>query len=171
MQVKNLKRIAILSCVWSCAVALVASCGQQVNPSPQLEGKVPAANSRGDESTSEGAEVLRSSSELDRGAAGDPEPRQRISVFQSEIEPLALQRGGSARVVLPLNDDPAIADQIQSVSFSSESTALRGTTVQGRVLAVVVDGDAAEGRHEARILVQLGNGSIFSQPLLISVLP
>ena len=152
-------------------VTLVSACGQQVSPSLQLETVAPEASNGAAGRSSEALEPSRSSSELEIGAQRALEPRKRLNVFQSKIEPLALQRGGSARIVLPVSEDPGVVDQIQSISFSSTSSALRATTIQGRVLAVVVDSEAAEGRHEARILVQLGNGTIFSQPLAISVLP
>ncbi|MEY2988332.1 MAG: hypothetical protein RJB13_1853 [Pseudomonadota bacterium] len=168
---RKLNRDAVACCFWLLLSAQTVSCGRQTSPAPQLETKIPAVDERGSGSVSEGEETFRSSSELDKSLQEAPEPRQRLEIFQAKIEPLALQRGGSARIVLPLTDDPTVAAQIQSIAFSSASSALRGTSVQGRVLAVVVDGDAAEGRHDARILVQLGNGSIFSQPVAISVLP
>lgn len=151
------------------AVTLTVSCGQQPTPSLQLQSKGQGTKV-GDNRPAQ-TEVLRSSSELDAETQAQTAPRQRLEVFQSKIEPLALQKGGSARIVLPITDDPIVAEQIQSISFSSESSALRSTSVQGRVLVVAVEADAIEGRHDARILVQLENGSFFSQPLAISVLP
>lgn len=168
---RKLHRGAVESCFWICAVALVTSCGQQANPSLQLETKPPVGERGATNPVPEAADGLRSSSELDDVTQNPGGVRQRLEVFQGKIEPLALQKGGSARVVLPVSDDPSITEQIQSITFSSVSTALRSSAVQGRVLTVVVENDASEGRHDARIRVQLGNGAIFSQPLAISVLP
>lgn len=165
----KLYRSSVWDVVLVVALTLMVSCGQHPTPSLQLQPKG-QGDDVGDNRPAQ-TEVLRSSSELGAETQAQTAPRQRLEVFQFKIEPLALQKGGSARIVLPITDDPIVAEQIQSISFSSKSSALRGTSVQGRVLTVVVEEGAVEGRHDARILVQLDNGSIFSQPLAISVLP
>lgn len=167
----NLSSGVVGGLLWLVSVGFFAACGQQVNPTLQPEASAKQAAALPDPGTSTSQESLRSSSELGSDGLSSAVPVKRIKVFQAPIEPLALQRGGTARVLLPLSDDPKVEEQIESIAFVSDSAALKGTSVQGRVLLIVVDGEAAEGRHESRIVVQLAGGSLFSQPVSISVLP
>lgn len=168
---RNLSSGVVGGVLWLFSVAIFAACGQQVNPVLQSEMAAQQPAARPDAGPSATQETLRSSSELDSDVQESAAPAKRMKVFQAPIEPLALQKGGTARILLPLSDDPKVEEQIESVAFVSDSAALKGTSVQGRVLLVVVDGDAAAGRHESRIVVQLAGGSLFSQPVSISVLP
>ncbi len=151
------------------ATALVA-CGGQSSPvlqtvSPKQEQRtdVEVLNARATSS-------IRSSSAEDSDIGGGAASK-RIEVFTSRLEALTLQKGGVAKIVLPLSSDENLRARLRSVSFVSESSGLKESSVQGRTLNLVVAEDAAEGRHDGKVVVRFDNGSEFAQPISITVLP
>jgi hypothetical protein len=105
--------------------------------------------------------------------ASEPEAPvvSRPKIFTSRIEPLSLQKGGAAKVTLPLSSESSVSAMIRSIDFSSQSSGLSESSVQGKVLSVVVSEDAEEGRHDGQIVVRLESGAEFVQSVVINVLP
>lgn len=155
--------------VVSLGSGLLASCGEQTAPVMQSsKSKVERFESEPLSAKSLGS--VRSNSS-DESQAGDSTVATQVEVFSKKIEPLTLQKGGAARIVLPLTDDLKTIGLMRSVEFISSSAGLRDSSIRGKSLNVVVSEDAVEGRHDGRVVVRFENGAEYSQPLSISVLP
>ncbi len=166
----RINRVAVqLSFIMSVSSGFLASCGEQSSPvlqSPKLKAERVESEALSAKSLSS----VRSNSS-DESEAGDSTISTRVEVFSKKIEPLTLQKGGSARIALPFTVDTRTMGLMRSVEFVSSSAGLKDSSVQGKSLNVVVSDDATEGRHDGRVVVRFENGAEYSQPLAISVLP
>lgn len=160
----------IAQCLSVLAPVLLLACGQQ--PGPMLQ----AARSSNDLSENtvsapDTTSVLRSNSDEDNTSSVSSGSPVRVSVFSRRIEPLNLQKGGTAKIALPFSDEARLLGNVRAIMFVSPSAALKQSSIQGRTLSIVVAEDASEGPHEGRVVVRFENGPEFSHPLSISVLP
>ena len=154
----------------SVASLMLSSCGSQPNPTLDL-GK--AGTEKAQQSEVMGAKSLSTVRANSAELASEPEAAvvSRPKIFTSRIEPLSLQKGGMAKVTLPLNSDSSVSAMIRSIEFSSQNSGLGESSVQGKILSVVVSEDAEEGRHDGQIVVRLESGAEFVQSVVINVLP
>lgn len=174
MTTLSIRTRALIALKWGAAAmgvcVMLSSCGSQPNPSLDL-GRTGGEKAQQSESlgTKSLSAVRANSAEL----ASEPEAAvvSRPRIFTSRIEPLSLQKGGVAKVSLPLSSDSSVSAMIRSIDFSSQSSGLSESSVQGKVLSVVVSGEAEEGRHDGQILVRLEGGAEFVQSVVINVLP
>jgi len=148
---------------------VLASCGEQNSPVLQAVSGKSEQRTESETLNARASNAIRSSSGDE--VEGGLQASKRLEVFSSRIEPLTLQKGGSAKIVLPLSSDLNFRAKMRSVAFVSDSIGLKDSNVQGKVLSLVVDEDAVEGRHEGKVVVRFENGSEFSQPISITVLP
>lgn len=146
-------------------VGWIAGCGQQQYPAVKIDKSVSV---RG-ESEDTSAQALTSTRKASDEGAGSSAPVQ-ISVFAKGFEALALQRGGSVRIPIPLADGLS-AGSVRAIEFKTSNDELKGSAVQGRALNLVVAEDAHEGRYEGRVFVRLDNGREASQSVKITVIP
>lgn len=149
---------------------VLASCGEQSTPVLQAVSSKQEDRAEAEILNARASNAIRSSS-ADESDAGSSQAAKRLEVFSSRLEPLTLQKGGAAKIVLPLSTDLSLRAKLRSVAFLSDSTGLKESSVQGKILNVVVSEDAVEGRHEGKVVVRFENGSEFSQPISITILP
>lgn len=150
-----------------CCALLVAACGTQGTPVLSSTDVSTRTQGESEKLTAKTLGVVRSSDE-DLSSSGGA---VKVEVFAKKIEPLTLQKGGSVKVFLPLNDIPPKVGFVKAVDFVSESLSLKGSSIQGKILNVVVAEDASEGRHEGRVIVRFDSGREFAQAVTIQVIP